>query len=729
MQIRLEIFGAVQGVGFRPFVFNLALEFGLFGEVYNDAEGAKIVLEGEKETIKAFICTMRLNLPPLARIDEIREFPSNLPKFSDFKITNSKFGTKFTPILPDFAICEDCKNEFYDPKNRRFHYPFINCTNCGPRLSIIKNLPYDRRNTTMREFSLCDECRAEYENPKNRRFHAEPVACAKCGPQIWLKDAEKNVIASGEEAVISCVREIQNGKIIAIKGIGGFHLVCDALNLDTLNRLRELKNRPFKPFAVMVKNLEMAREIAQISDAEAEFLNSNIKPIVLLKSNFTLPTAVAPNTDKIGIFIAPTGLHLLLFEHFAHPIIATSANLRGESIIFNEADLIKKLGGVFDFYLDNNREIITPSDDSVGFLAGKKRVFMRVSRGLAPMIIPSKFATKRAILALGAEMKNQFAIYKNGQIYISPFIGDLKNPDIEGRFLDTLEMFARNYDIKFDIVIGDLHPYFRHTRLFEKTGKVAKIQHHYAHLLSVLAEKNLKNERYLGFAFDGTGLGENSRIWGGEVMIFDKNSYKKIAGFDEFCLIGGESAIKNISKLAFSVLKKYNLPTDCLNLAPNEEKNLNLLYEKGVNPLTSSLGRIFDAFCALVCGLKSVSFDGEAGIRLEALYLEGCEESYKFEQENGVISYKSAFLGALKDEPNLAATKFINAVANFIFEFSQNYDFPVVLSGGVFQNLTLMRILTRKFDGAKNALYFNEKMPINDGNIALGQLEFALNNL
>ena len=1133
---KFEVFGAVQGVGFRPFVYKLAVDLGLKGEVYNDGEGVKIIVcadaardfaaqsipenssasklvaasnsaeistsstsnlgatlppisaplgssacdltaasqtsnlvaiqapqdlsdarqisdfteqnlseaalsnkvqnrtlltpaademkfypkapnrtpnqkrsfKTEDEILKEFERRLCSDAPPLCRIDKILRVDLNTQyftqNFTDFKIVQSKEGRKFNPILPDFAICEDCKREFYDPQNPRFRYPFINCTNCGPRLSIVAALPYDRANTTMRAFEMCDFCRGEYADPLTRRYHAEPISCAHCGPQLFLCGADGEILARGEEAIARTAELLRCGQIGAIKGMGGFHIVCDATNECAVRQLRVRKKRPSKPFAIMCRDAAQAWRAAILSAEEEALIDCNVKPIVILKKrefvwrtltgfaadfgtqnlkakgensispkftgdpedlaqgqgsalrnlrnsvekNFStqnigvcaeqgglhsaqifsktarrnfacdasvagdsrsaenelgrasdgsgsqyaaknlnspqaegelklrhtanelnlqsaadsqdlqcaasdsglqqtinsqglysaqacttdargayfdsedyfmrLPASfstifgeraifiapsVAPNLNKIGIFLANTGVHLLLFEYFARPIVATSANISGEPIIFDAEELRAKLGGIISFYLDNDREILTPSDDSIAFLppfeaqtlapdlktacnsstiaaslptctetknsaqnlilaqnfaansataqtliapqnfngnstggpnfenpqrpsdtdtscdvvnftsktscddiklapqknqddanysaeekpvcgtkstraadlanlknvanptspvnfanaakpaststanlarctnfsaeadALNRALFLRTSRGMNPKIFPSKFRAKGTFLALGAELKNEFAIYKDGQIFISPYIGDLKNVATNERFFALLDMFVRAYELKFDAVIADLHPQFSHTRFFERRGyPVVRYQHHFAHLVSNLAQNELlgSGKKYLGFCFDGTGYGTDGTIWGGEVMIFDPRGYRRVAKFDEIALIGGENAIKNIYKLALALVFKFNAKGAAreflAKFSSSEVANLEKIAPRAVR--SSSLGRLFDAFAAIICGLRTVSFDGEAGMRLENLYIQGCEQSYKF---------------------------------------------------------------------------------------------------
>ena len=1319
----------------------------------------------EAEILKIFERQLRSEAPPLCRIDKIIRTDLNTQyftqNFTDFKITQSKEGRKFNPILPDFAICDQCKKEFYDPQNPRFHYPFINCTDCGPRLSIIAALPYDRANTTMRAFEMCEFCRGEYADPLTRRYHAEPISCPHCGPQLFLCGTGGEILSSGEDAIARTAELLRRGQIGAIKGMGGFHIVCDATNERAVRMLRTLKKRPSKPFAIMCRDAAQVWRAASLSAEEEALIDCNVKPIVILKKrefvwhteagfaadfgtqnlkaqsknpispkftseqeetaqgqgselqnlrnfaaqnlniqstedyveqgglqnaqifsktthrNFACDTlavddsqcaankleraydrsdlqhaaknlsspraegelelqqainklnlqsaadsqdlqcaanepdsrlapdesisqnsaniqglrhvedgvdlqratcepspeqtinsegscsaqacvaeahgacsanrgnfvrlpasfsaifkagaifiapSVAPNLNKIGIFLANTGVHLLLFEYFDRPIVATSANISGEPIIFSSEELRAKLGSVISFYLDNDREILTPSDDSIAFLQefkkeaasarandrthniytletrahsenmaqnfeaphamslpsidtksdlnviikrqpnentsnskgddlkranskqGSKRdpseglqssqvavcelknsqnlskkakneqesaalgsicdtaaadesadaaidscdtlsddghnvvasnderdgvslnfkngmalidmkrrspenaknfkkakgeqgastlsdkfgaapsnlksdvaassevmhniavldserfatsnskrgatpgsqdttlnfkngvaalnfksandqasgilnraLFLRTSRGMNPKIFPSKFQLKGTFLALGAELKNQFAIYKDGQIFISPYIGDLKNVATNERFFALLDMFVRAYELKFDAVIADLHPQFSHTRFFEQRGyPVVRYQHHFAHLVSNLAQNDLlfSGKKYLGFCFDGTGYGTDGTIWGGEVMIFNEFGFNRIAKFDEIALLGGENAIKNIYKLALALVFKFNAKGAAREFLAkfnaSEVANLEKIAPRAVR--SSSLGRLFDAFAAVICDLRAVSFDGEAGMRLENLYIHGCEQSYKFrlkkagenftqnapyfasqqrsaddlryktgrEAEQGglnaqnnsgaknnscvlqgdfkkladdaaskdlleraarnivgggeknanaaanfieqasalnlinsesknaadadqapqkaacapsfegecyVIDYEEAFLQALSDEPRLAATKFINGLANFIAEFAESFGLEVVLSGGVFQNATLLNLTCEKLRARGIKFHLNRAIPCNDSGIAYGQLAAYLSKI
>ncbi|MBR8463978.1 carbamoyltransferase HypF [Campylobacter sp. faydin G-24] len=766
---RYEISGLVQGVGFRPFVYILALRFNLFGEVYNDDEGVKLALFGELENIEKFEKALFAELPNLARIDEFKKRISN-EKFDKFSIIVSKSATKQAPILPDFALCSDCEREFYDPNDPRYHYAFINCTNCGPRFSIIKSLPYDRKNTTMDKFNMCEFCGSEYADPLNRRYHAQPVSCPNCGPMLFLKDMNGKILNIQNEAVKMAAELINSGNILAIKGLGGFHLVCSAQDESVINRLRIRKNRLKKPFAIMCKNLHNAKKYAEISTAEERLLTSNLKPIVILNSrqNSPLPPNLAPNLDKIGIFLPYTGIHLLLFEWLECDIIATSANISGEPIIYNDSDLRQKLDGVVDYYLDNDREIYSPNDDSIVYLLGSKPVFLRTSRGVNPKFIHTNFKKQGTFLAVGAELKNQFAIYKDGEVMISPYIGDLKNIATFERFDSLIRMFECTYELKFDAIIADLHPHFLNLKWAKdkieqnslkwvktdhqssssksllsfrklclnpkfKNINLIQVQHHYAHLLSVIFENELDSSKeYLGFCFDGTGYGTDGTIWGGEVMIVNSKNYERIYHFDEFLLIGGESSIKNIWQIAYSIILKYGLKSVATEfLAKFDDKkliNLKTIYNHQLNCVTtSSLGRIFDAFGSIVLGIDSVSYEGEVGMELEALYDKNIKKSYKFEIFENKILFKDAFIGAFKDDKVTAASAFINGICDIIIQIATTQSREILLSGGVFQNKILVEKIINKFKQNSVKYYLNKDFPTNDSSVAIGQLMFVIN--
>lgn len=758
----------------RPFIYNLALSLGLKGQVYNDDSGVKISLCGSAADCESFLSSLKKNPPPLARIDEIIcENSSEI--FDDFRILSSQQAQKIAPILSDFAICAQCEAEFRDPKNRRYHHAFINCTHCGPRFSIISSLPYDRKNTSMAEFKMCASCQREYNDPLNRRFHAQPTCCPNCGPKAFLKDLKGQILAEGKSAFSTCAGLLEQGKIIAIKGLGGFHLCCDGSNAKAINELRKRKNRPAKPLAIMCENEQMASTLADFSKGEKKLLNSQLRPIVLAKKSQVLKPklsqAIAPNIDKIGVFLAPTSFNLLLFHYFKKPIIATSANLSGEPIITSFNELCAKLNSVTDFVLDHNRQILNPSDDSVAFYSESlgQTQYIRTSRGLRPSIVPfeipnnispnsrissenSKIPSKnllnsripsensripkytprtphKTILALGSELKNTFGIYHEGNIFLSPYIGDLKNIATKKRFDTLLATFKRTYELEFTEIIADLHPHFSHTKDFESKN-LKKLAHHKAHIYSVMCENNLPlNADIIGFAFDGTGYGEDFKIWGGEVFgVCKSKGLKRLYHFDNFAMIGSQNAIKNIYFLAFALLRKYELraPSFFGRFDENQLKRLEIGL-KAASVQTSSLGRIFDAVASIVLGLDSVSYDAQAPMELEALYDSSLDVCYEFSVSGQIISLGGVLKSILAQSlPSVAATGFINGLASLVAKIAKKHEKSVVLGGGCFANKALLEQTTTLLKAQNTPYYLPKNLPAGDESIALGQLYYAL---
>ena len=764
--LKITLKGLVQGVGMRPFIYNLALSLGLKGQVYNDDSGVRISLCGSAADCESFLSSIKKNPPPLARIDEII-CKSSSEIFDDFRIISSQQAQKIAPILSDFAICAQCEAEFRDPKNRRYHHAFINCTHCGPRFSIISSLPYDRKNTSMAEFKMCASCESEYNDPLNRRFHAQPTCCPNCGPKAFLKDLKGQILAHGESAFSTCAELLEQGKIIAIKGLGGFHLCCDGSNAKAINELRKRKNRPAKPLAIMCENEQMASALADFTKGEKKLLNSQLRPIVLAKKSQVLKPklsqAIAPNIDKIGVFLAPTSFNLLLFYYFKKPIIATSANLSGEPIITSSHELCAKLNLMADFVLDHNRQILNPSDDSVVFYSESLELaqYIRTSRGLRPSIVPfeipnnispnsripsenSRISSEnsripkytprtphKTILALGSELKNTFGIYYKGNIFLSPYIGDLKNIATKKRFDALLATFKRTYELEFTEIIADLHPHFSHTKDFEKSGQnIKKLAHHKAHIYSVMCENNLPlNADIIGFAFDGTGYGEDFKIWGGEVFgVCKSKRLKRLYHFDNFAMIGSQNAIKNIYFLAFALLRKYELsaPSFFGRFDDNQLKMLEIGL-KAASVQTSSLGRIFDAVASIVLGLDSVSYDAQAPMELEALYDPSLDVCYEFSVSGEIISLKAVLKSILAESlPSVAATGFINGIAALIAKIAKKHEKSVVLGGGCFANKALLEQTITLLKAQNTPYYLPKNLPAGDESIALGQLYYAL---
>ncbi len=738
-RIFYRVEGIVQGVGFRPFVYTLAHRFNLKGFVLNDSDGVHIDVEGDEATLKAFESALYDELPPLARIDCFEKTLLSPIGYDNFTIHHStQTHAKSTLVLPDMALCEACIQEFYTSKDRRYQYVFINCTNCGPRYSIIKTVPYDRPNTSMHPFVMCDACQEEYSNPLDRRYHAQPISCSTCGPTISLHEMDTKCIASQQEALKALAELIHAGHIVALKGMGGFHLMCDATNEHVLETLRKRKKRPTKPFAVMFKNLGEIEEVCTLDEAEKKALTSQLRPIVLVKrsnksSNQRISALVAPHTERLGVFLPYTPIHLMLFEYLHVPIVATSANRSGEPIISDAQILRETLTGVIEYYVDYDREIVHCSDDSVVQYIDEKPLLMRLSRGLAPLSFRVKQHDTRSILAVGAHQKNAIAIYLNHQVIVSPYIGDLDNVATSSLFEKMIAMFQSFYNFMPELIVGDLHPHYVSTQWAQKQGIPFKqIQHHYAHILSAMCEHKV-DEKVLGVAWDGTGYGSDGTIWGGEFFVCDTHGFERVAHFEPFLLLGADASIKDTRRILASLLWDLESMGHDVSLhvktflSETEIKLLKQLHTKRLNtPVCSSIGRLFDAV-AVVCGMNgTVSYDGESGLFLESLYDNTRDEAYHFTCKNGVIEYKETFLEMFQDkDPRVIATKFINALVLLIDSVATEYTLKVILSGGVFQNRTLLE----KIATLKNHTFISQHtLPPNDGGICVGQLYYALQN-
>ncbi len=729
---RYKIEGIVQGVGFRPFVYQIAHANQLNGYVLNNSLGVEIDIEGNERALEMFDRALHVELPPLARVDLIQKEELEPPAgYKKFEIKQSTLKeTKKTLISPDMSICDDCLRELKKKDNFRYNYFFINCTNCGPRYSIIKTVPYDRKNTSMSPFVMCQKCKDEYTNPMDRRYHAQPISCSSCGPKLFLRDMRGEVLAKNLEAISKFAELIKKGHIVAMKGMGGFHLICDASNAKTIEELRRRKTRPTKPFAVMFKSMEEIERSAIVSESEKRAIESLQRPIVLVKKgdNTTIEESVAPSIDRLGVFLPYTPLHVLLLERLDFPIIATSANRSGEPIITDEKELKSSLGEVVDFYLDYNREIVNSSDDSVLQMIGERVLMMRSSRGYTPTSFRFKTDKKRHILAVGAHQKNSIALYMDNQIIQSPYIGDLDTIKSCEFFERTLRVFKRLYDFNPEVIVCDKHPNYFTTQWAKKQNlELHQVQHHYAHILSCMFEHDL-SDKVLGVAWDGTGYGDDGTVWGGEFLICNRKSYERVAYFEPFLLLGGDRSIKDIKRVALSMIFDisdggYEEFGEFVDLFSKSELTLlGQMHSKAINsPKCSSVGRIFDAVAVFSGVCSEVSYDGESGLIIESLYDESIKESYRLYLDGEVIRYKHIFKEMLRDkDPKVIATKFINALVDLFFEISDRYDLDIALGGGVFQNRTILEKITKR--AGQKSIYFPNKLPINDGGIAVGQL-------
>ena len=697
-------------------------------------------MEGEERNINRFLISLQTEKPPLAHIfsQEIQELP--LKGFTDFKIRKSKHrGKKEVFILPDISVCDECLRELDDPENRRYRYPFINCTNCGPRFSIIEKLPYDRPNTTMKQFRMCPECEREYKDPENRRFHAQPNACPVCGPHITLYSSDKKLITQKEEALEKTVRLLKEGNIIAIKGIGGFHLVCDATNDRALKKLRERKKRGEKPFAVMFRDINQIKEYAEISDFEEAVILSPERPVVIVRSKkgTDLSPEVAPFLDRIGVFLPYSPLHYLLLNDYKKPLVMTSANLSDEPIVKDNEEAFEKLSIFTDYILVHNRRIKNRVDDSVVRVIDKKISFIRRSRGYAPLPVKLPFSLKKRVLAVGGHQKNTIAVGFDDKAFLSQHIGDLETFDACRNFEDVIYSFFELYDFKPDIVISDLHPRYYSTKwakdFSQKNGvSLVQVQHHYSHALSLMAENQIK-ERIFAVSWDGTGYGDDGNLWGGEFLVCGYEGYERVSHFDYFRLIGGEKAVKEPRRVAISILFSIfekNIP-DTPSLKAFKEKELNILYkmwEKGVNaPLSSSVGRLFDA-AASILGIRQIlSYEGQSGMIMENFYDWNVKDFYPFEINN-TVSWKPIFEEMIRDRSDVSVkvSRFINTLAEVVIRvYKQKGErLKLGLTGGVFQNRFLTEKIISLCEKEKIPVITHKKVPPNDGGISLGQLVF-----
>lgn len=744
-RLRIRVTGIVQGVGFRPFVYQQAERFSLRGFVLNDGDGVIIEIEGESSAHSTFMAALTQTSPPLSRIDSITTEEIDALGESSFTIRRSAQSSVRTMISPDIAVCDACAAEMQDSTDRRYGYPFINCTDCGPRYSIIKALPYDRPNTSMETFTMCEACQKEYDDPTNRRYHAQPISCFDCGPTLTLLTTDGTACANGHEALESLKRLILEGKTVAVKGIGGFHLVCDATNEAAVKQLRIDKNRPSKPLAVMFNDLHSIKEAATISNEDERLVLSKERPIVIVKkrADSSLASSIAPSIDKIGVFLAYTPLHILLLEKLGHPIVATSANMRDAPIITDEAELLKRLNRVVHAVLTYDREIVNACDDSVMMMAAQETLTMRMARGYAPKSLPLSLATKKKILAVGANQKNTIALAFDGHLILSPHIGDLVSLDAFEYFERTVETFKDFYDFEPDIIVCDKHPGYETSKWakeqIEKSPgtELLEVQHHYAHALAAMAEYGLEEE-VLAFSFDGTGYGDDGTLWGGEVLIANPKTYERRYHLRPFSLLGGEKAVKEPRRVALALLfecftldevRQMKNPT-VESFTPEQVTSLYTMWERGINaPSSSSVGRLFDGVASLGGIAQESGYEGESGLLIETLSKESDKVGgFSYSIEEGVIDYRPMVREILAASSKEAiADRFMAMLTSLILELAEHHPtLPVVLSGGVFQNALLVSSVTKQLRSRERRYYIQQETPVNDGGIALGQLYHAL---
>ncbi|HDS08724.1 MAG TPA: carbamoyltransferase HypF, partial [Firmicutes bacterium] len=709
-RFKIKITGIVQGVGFRPFIYNLASAKSLTGFVLNNSEGVDIEIQGPENLLKEFLTEVPYKKPVISLIRELTHTEINvIKKESEFIIKSSKnLPGKFVLISPDLALCQDCLKELFTLSDRRFKYPFINCTNCGPRFTIIKDVPYDREKTTMSEFEMCSKCRTEYNAPSVRRFHAQPNACHDCGPSLSLKDSEGRSI-SADDIIEKAVDLLQKGKIIAIKGLGGFHLACDAQNEEAVFTLRKRKIREDKPFAVMVPNPDIAEKLVDLTENDIRILKDITSPILIKrkKEDSGIAESVAPNNKDLGIMLPYTPLHHLICKTFGKPLVMTSGNKSDEPIAFHDTEAISRLSGIADYFLIHNREIYMRCDDSVVREVNGHIYLLRRARGFVPfpVFLPKKSSC--SILACGGMLKNTFCLTRDNLAFISHHIGDLENLETLNSFEEGIEHFKKLFSISPRVIVYDLHPEYLSTKyaLDSKIEKKLGIQHHFAHILSCMSDNNLPNKKVIGVACDGTGYGEDGKIWGGEILIADYEGYERFAHLDYFPLPGGDSAVINPYKSAISLLIRAGVEEDIIlnKIFPGYKEEyfiIKKMIETGFNTVdTSSLGRLFDGVSSILGIRNIINYEGQAAIELEQVSDPEINLSFSgnyFNKERRVLEYinliKNVVKAKLEEKPtseiggvfhNSLVEMFISGISSAGEEFGIN---EVVLSGGVFQN-------------------------------------------
>jgi hydrogenase maturation protein HypF len=746
---RIEVEGIVQGVGFRPFVYQLANRYNLNGEVLNTSSGVSIHIEGTDKEIESFRSELTRNAPPLARITAISDYPDIVINTEGFSISESRADVSRSVLIsPDVGICDDCLKELFDVKDRRFEYPFINCTNCGPRYTIIDDIPYDRPNTSMKHFKMCCRCQAEYDDPGNRRFHAQPNACSDCGPFLTLHDNNRKIIG-GKDPVEETAALLKQGCIVAVKGLGGFHLAADAENNEAVYKLRKRKLREEKPFAIMALDIERIKRFALVEPAEESLLSSFRRPIVLLKKKEpnSLSCEVSPKNRYFGTMLPYTPLHYLLMRHDFTALVMTSGNRSEEPISIDNEDAFSRLSDIADYLLTHNRDIYLRSDDSIVKRTAGETRFIRRSRGYVPAPVFLKRKIK-PVLACGAELKNTVCIAKDNRAFLSQHIGDLENLSTLEFFELTVRRMKRILDIDPSIVACDLHPDYLSTKyaLSLKNVEVVRVQHHHAHIAGCMAE-NMIDGPVIGLSFDGTGYGEDGRIWGGEVIIAEERHYTRAAHISYIPMPGSAAAVKEPWRMAASYLydafgeEMWNLDIPVLRKTGQDKIRfvIDMISKKINSPETSSLGRLFDGIAAIL-GIRSrVCFEGQAAMELEMLSDEKIEKTYDYEwitdcNINKILT-APIIRGIVQDlhngiDPSVIGGKFHRTVICLFTELCEKIRKDtgierVALSGGVFQNSTLLYGMIKALEEKYFTVYTHKLVPSNDGGISLGQAAIA----
>ncbi len=751
LSVRVE--GVVQGVGFRPFVRNLATSLDLAGLVGNDAGGVFIEVEGTDDRLSAFLVDLESGAPPLSVIEGVISQPMRVKGTTGFEIVASAGSGERQALVPaDTATCPECLRELFDPANRRFQYPFINCTNCGPRFTIVRDVPYDRPNTTMASFEMCSKCRWEYKDPNDRRYHAQPTCCPKCGPKLSLTGPDGDVSAVGGEALAGAVDRLRAQQVVAIKGLGGYHLAVIASSEKAAACLRARKHREGKPFAVMVKDLEAARSLCELGGVDEQLLAGPAHPIVLAPrrqnemTNTGVAPSVAPCNRYLGLMLPYTPLHHLIAAAVGEPFVLTSGNVSDEPIAYEDEDALKRLSGIADAFLVHDRAVHMRTDDSVTRALRGKGVVVRRSRGYVPrpLSVPREFS--RPVLACGAELKNTFCLAKGNRAFVSHHIGDLENYETLRSFRDGVEHFCRLFDVYPEVIAHDLHPEYLSTKYALERDDVdlVGVQHHHAHVVSCLAD-NGETGPVIGVAFDGLGYGDDGTLWGGEFLVADLAQYQRVGHLLPVPMPGGTAAIKQPWRMAASYLDLAfaGSPPASLAVVRRHEDQWGAVVAlacSGVaSPLTSSAGRLFDAVAAIVCGRDRINYEGQAAIELEQLADPAEMSTYPATTECAgtlqvvgadLVRYVAEDMVTGVGEPIIAARFHNSVAASIVAACAQARDLSsglgtVALSGGVFQNVLLTERVVTGLERAGLRVLLHSRVPTNDGGISFGQAVVA----
>jgi hydrogenase maturation protein HypF len=752
-RLKLTVRGAVQGVGFRPFVCRLATELEVAGWVNNTPQGVFIEAEGSHGRLETFLQRLEADKPPRSSIQSMESRWLRPAGYKAFEIRESQTGgDKTATVLPDLATCPECLQELFDPSNRRHRYPFTNCTHCGPRFSIIEALPYDRANTAMKKFGMCPRCQAEYDDPANRRFHAQPNACPVCGPRLSLLNPAGETLFGSDEALLAAAHAIRQGEIVAVKGMGGYHLMVDARSELAIGRLRARKRREEKPFALMFPGMDQLKTVCEVSPLEEQWLLSPEAPMVLLRkqshSNSHIAATVAPGNPDLGIMLPANPLHHLLMAQLDFPVVATSGNLSNEPICLDEAEALERLQGIADWFLAHDRPVVRPVDDSILRVVLGREMMLRRARGFAPLPVPMPIdaAAAQKVLAVGAHLKNSIALAAGDNVFISQHIGDLETEPAHRAFRRVIDDFQKLYETRPEIIAADLHPDYLSTRFADQfpAKRHVGVQHHVAHVLSCIAENEIPLPA-LGVAWDGTGWGTDGTVWGGEFFTINKGEVRRVAHLRPFPLPGSHAAVREPRRAGLGLLYEMFGPgifgrDDLPPVAAFSEAERTLLpvmFKRKLNcPRTSSIGRLFDAVTSLLDLRQKMDFEGQAAMELEYAIADGVKAgAYDLplvSRRDGLVLNWAPMIEALLNDRHQGvdnatiAARFHNALVEALVQVAWRMGEPrVAISGGCFQNRYLLERAVTRLREEKFQPYWHRRVPANDGGIAFGQVYAA----